>query len=983
MRRTQIDLNRLQQGLDRIELAPETIRVPGTIGQNELEQAYYLAAAVLVTFDPWELKPFGQPQSEDRAAVDNVLANCTLRYDAQGRLRWMVNHSARKQALGQLQTKQRLLEALALTENRPRDRLQTLFEAYVQGTAAPLAEQSLTDLRHTMQIVDWLSETACAADLPSAAEVQTRLAWEELMQPFHYLVTDGFSGRETELEQLGDHLAGSGDRPPILIYGPGGVGKSTLLAEFILRQTDRQPAADRAPFVYIDFDRSHIDPLEPLTLVMAAVRQLSVQDSSLTELGLEFIEEWQYRLSSANVRGDQGIVVEQKINVSGGSVTGLMIGDFVDISNQASARTYRAMAPYLRAFAKVVSRHPQAHRPWLFVLDTFEEAQLRSRDAVALIGKFLAQLQETLPQVRVFIAGRGDVFDMAVTQLELTGFDEDAALSFLKTQKITTASVSGAIFRAVGGNPLSLKLAARVVVQEGLMDDAADPAVLRELLRKVSEGNIQGQLYRRILTHIDPAVRPLAHPGLTLRRITPELIERVLAEPCGIKVRDAADAQRLFDLLSQEVSLVTPSGLNEVRHRPDVRAVMIRALHGDEPLIVHDIHKAAIAYYERRDGAEARAEEIYHRLFVESDLTVIDSRWEPRWHDELDRSLRSALYEFSPRERAWLAARLSLTGVKDIDWNETDLPEWEKYTEKRVRDLIRANEWQAALQLLAEREERSVGSRLYFLETTILRQQERWEEARRCAYDGIYSLKQAGDNIQLLDLLRQAIAIDMQLGHTGKAQTELTRARKLLALQPGTNELVALELDVFALAIARKQGGDVSAKIEALRQAIVQRFLKLSDRELLTHPQLIRDVLSEFASENNEVLRRGLNLLLLGDPTPEQRAQLANVMQLWDLALSRTLNEPPGVLLREVDESKALGFDKGWQTYMQTASARVLGKDIDKLLTRYGHIGSTVSIDGPVGIAAGDRSVAVGDTGAVVTGDVIGGIIKGASIDEL
>ena len=40
---------------------------------------------------------------------------------------------------------------------------------------------------------------------------------------------------------------------------------------------------------------------------------------------------------------------------------------------------------------------------------------------------------------------------------------------------------------------------------------------------------LQGVLFRRILGHIHtPEIRQLAHPGLVLRRITPDLIKEVL-----------------------------------------------------------------------------------------------------------------------------------------------------------------------------------------------------------------------------------------------------------------------------------------------------------------------------------------------------------------------------------------------------------------------------------------------------------------------
>ncbi|MEZ4638671.1 MAG: hypothetical protein R2856_27540 [Caldilineaceae bacterium] len=661
------------------------------------------------------------------------------------------------------------------------------------------------------------------------------------------------------------------------------------------------------------------------------------------------------------------------------------------MENAVSFRSYQGVETYVYEFAELLNKHPRSDQPWPFVLDTFEEVQTRSRDAVAQIGRFLLSLRQQLPQVRFFIGGRGEVFDMAVTPMLLAGFDEPSAIDYLAAQEIEDEAVARAIFHAVGGNPLSLKLAARVVVQEDLADSTGDPAALREMLRKVSEGNIQGQLYRRILEHIDPAVRPLAHPGLTLRRITPELIQQVLAAPCGVDVHNEDDAQRLFDLLRREVSLVTPSGPNEVRHRPDVRAVMIMALHNDKPLVVHDIHRAAVAYYAQRDGAEARAEEIYHSLFVAVDLSQIDARWNPRWQNTLEQSLRPALYELSPRARAWLAAKLMLTGVGEVDWDESGLPEWEAYTEGRVRDLIKTHDWQGALALLAERQERSVGSRLYFLETTILRQQKRLQEARRCAYEGVYSLKQAGDDIRLLDLLRQVIAIDIELGNFQSADIAVAQARDLLAEQPTPNRVIALELDVFALAIARGNA-EKEERIEALRAGILHQFFEVSDSELLTHPQLVRNVLNEFAGENNDVLRRCLNLLLLGDPTPEQRAQLARVMHLWDLAISQTLEQPPGLLLREATQTEDVDFETGWSIYMRDTRASILSRSIDRLLSKFGEIESKISIStgggafisGDVVVEGGDFvgrdqigiEVAEGDKGANIAGDVISDILS-------
>lgn len=999
----QIDLERLKQNLQQIKLPAEAIRVPGAIGQDDLEEAYHLSAAVLTTFDPWQLRPFRQKEAANGPAVEHLLANCTLRYDEQSRPRWSLNHSPRKQALARLGTRERIQAALETAGTRPTDRLQALFESYVHDTAEPLAQQSLADLRHSLQIVDWLSGTALAAGLPSPAAVQARITWEELLQPFRYLVRDGFHGREEVLAQLHEHVASKNRPAPLLIFGPGGVGKSTLLAEFILQQAERRPVSGRLPFSYIDFDQAFIDAREPLTLLMAAAQQLAAQYPAAAAQCQEFVQEWSYRLASEGMRSEQNIIVEQKMRPSeSGWYTSGVATKGIRPHGQL-----RQIDRYTTDFGDLLDQLAPGDRPWLLVLDTFEELQLYSRDLVTVIGDFLLRLGQSVPQARVIIAGRAQIEELsngaiesknvggddaagglAVTPLELEGFDETAAVAFLHKQGITDPAIAHQVFQAVTGNPLSLKLAARVVNQETLAGGSgqSDVAAVQNLLRKVAEGNIQGQLYRRVLDHIsDPEVRKLAHPGLTLRLITPDLIEQVLAGPCEVAVRqNTDDAQRLFDLLSQEVSLVTPAGHNVLRHRPDVRAVMIAALHNDRPLVVHAIHKAAVSYYEQREGAEERAEEIYHRLFVERDFSAIDARWEPQFHETLAQQLGPALDEFTPRARTWLAARLGLTGVEDVNWDESDLPEWESYIEKRVRDRIQSNDWTGALELLGERRERCVGSRLYFLETVILRQQNRWQEARRCAYDGLYSLKMAGDEVGLLDLLRQAIAIDLHLGHLVQAQAGLAQARRLLAAQPDADEIVALELDLMALKIGREQAATPAEMIARIRAGILQHFLKLPDTGLLTHPELIREVLAEFGGESLDVLRRGLNLMTLGEPTTGERSRLAKVMLLWDLALSRTIGQSAGVLLREVDKSQHHALAQEWQTYVQHSNARLLNRDIERLLERFGRIESTVAVglDALGEVAPGIRPVAVGDTGVMIIGGVIGAIIAGEKKDE-
>lgn len=62
----------------------------------------------------------------------------------------------------------------------------------------------------------------------------------------------------------------SWERRPILLWVTGGVGKSTLLARFILDHAEID-GAKRIPYSYLDFDDSEVDPMHLETLLLACV----------------------------------------------------------------------------------------------------------------------------------------------------------------------------------------------------------------------------------------------------------------------------------------------------------------------------------------------------------------------------------------------------------------------------------------------------------------------------------------------------------------------------------------------------------------------------------------------------------------------------------------------------------------------------------------------------------------------------------------
>ena len=645
--------------------------------------AYREAAAVLASFDPDQLQPLGPPASVGEPALRQLLADCTVVYDAEQRPWSALRTPVRKAALRRLGSRDALKAALAANPTRLMDTQQTMLEAYISHTAPPLDKQNLEQLSSTLQVTRWLD--GMLEGVPEYDEVRQRLERENLLKPFKFLVGDHFRGRQAELRELRDYVAvlppnsklqyvargmreifSLHEKPPLLIYGPGGMGKSTLLAKFILEH-DEVDQYLRFPYVYLDFDRPGLAAEEPVSLLVEAVRQLGAQYPRVRTRAEAIREAWLRRLTPPSASVEQRAAQKSAPNIALPGITD--------------------RGRFLAEFGEFYAALEAPDRPFLLIMDTFEEVQYRSRDFVEALWTFLNELQAVIPRLRTVIAGRAPVRDFKTHDLPLTHLDPEAAQGFLEAQGVSDPDVARQVVQQLGGNPLSLKLAADVIEKEGSGPDGIQGLRTRSyFVFHVHENLIQGQLYRRILAHIhDEEVKKLAHPGLVLRRLTPELIATVLAKPCGVEVRDAAHAQRLFDELRREVSLVTPAEDGALRHRPDVRRVMIDLLRADQPAKVQQIHRRAVAFYYRgKDSAPARAEELYHRLSLGQKPSTLNKRW----MDGVEEYLRNAIEELDPPAQTYLASRIGVELDESI-WAEADLEAWERRTERRVQDLLR------------------------------------------------------------------------------------------------------------------------------------------------------------------------------------------------------------------------------------------------------------------------------------------------------
>ena len=71
---------------------------------------------------------------------------------------------------------------------------------------------------------------------------------------------------------------------------------------------------------------------------------------------------------------------------------------------------------------------------------------------------------------------------------------------------------------------------------------------------------------------------------------------------------------------------LAPDG--SLRHRGDLRKLMVDLLHESEPEKAEEIHCGAVRFYTRKGrGVDDRAEEIYHRLRLDQSTEKIDRRW--------------------------------------------------------------------------------------------------------------------------------------------------------------------------------------------------------------------------------------------------------------------------------------------------------------------------------------------------------------------
>ncbi|ESW81889.1 hypothetical protein X770_29095 [Mesorhizobium sp. LSJC269B00] len=850
------------------------------------------AAAVLTNFDPAALQPAGDVEDRDMALAD-LLLECEPVADFDKSRRWQLEDAPRREALYQLGRRpDGLRMALAANAEHPQDAVQQAMVELIEGgnEKIPLEERSLEDLLALARASDWLAGAVEKA--PSREVLLDQVEKRRLLKPFVRLLERGFVGRGVELAELHDFLLHY--RPSILsLHGPGGIGKSTLLARFVMdvvSPTRFREVERPFTFVYLDVDRTAIDPKDPVSFAKEAVRQLAAQNRSVQPLA----ERVQRSLVAVSGREESVQLESVSPDVSDAWVLMLQLTELL---------------------------FKQRGLPTLFIVDTWEEIQAAGTGSEDGVLQFLSQLA-TSQSIRIICAGRARLRTAASPSLEnvpgstrfgfiefrqiaIDSFDEPTAKVYLEGIAHMPKRAIESIIKAVGTAPLSLALAARVIEREGI-GAASDLAMI---VAKVKSEQIQGQLFTRLLGHIhDPELQRLAQPGLVVRRITPDVIQHVLASPCEVIVPDEATADTLFMKLVDETGLVEIDEDDDpidvagqkiwpLHYRSDLRQLALLDLKRIMPDQVEAIHAGAIAWYSSQQGLRAKAEEIYHRL-ARGDLPPVDL-----WRPDMALWLRaSSMPELPARGRAWLLQRLD-QALDDETRAAADFEIWERDTTEQARAFLGRRNWRQALRLIRQRSGRGPTSPLWLLEAQALVQSGAFSEAEEFLSTAATTSTEQGEPGQSFTFLLLLANVQIRQARFETALETLQRAGQFSS---NADEIEELQRLLMQLRVWRKLGQVGSAEEKRAKTAALERLARpMVRKQLERRPALLRETVAELGAERPDVLVQAVRILGIGRvrlplswAPIKLPAWLVGLLARAAVALERFLLRRPGSLER-------------------------------------------------------------------------------------
>jgi AAA ATPase domain len=314
-------------------------------------EGYLDAAAVLDTFDLFKLQAAGSGPSGSGPGrlIDELLPLCEQVPLSLGRGVWSLTLSPRRAALRRMGTRQKMQAALAANPVRPQTAVQQMWERVLGTSPIPIEDLSREELAALTTVIEWAEDILDW--LPDAPSIRKALRRADLLAPMRRLTESGFVGRENELAQLSAYVFDGKPQVPLYVFGSGGVGKSTLLAHFILKFA----VPRNAVIVYLDLDRPTVRPDVPLTLLLDAVNQMHGQVDAANADSV--IKEITYAIS----------------RVEGGRAL-----EWFSPNTQVDPYIAQSMQNWVRG------------RPLVFIVDTLEDAQFFGPDVMYPLLEFVA-----------------------------------------------------------------------------------------------------------------------------------------------------------------------------------------------------------------------------------------------------------------------------------------------------------------------------------------------------------------------------------------------------------------------------------------------------------------------------------------------------------------------------------------------------------------------------------------------------------------
>lgn len=591
---------------------------------DDAVRAVLAQAAVCEHFDAQALVATIMDASQQRAALQQ-LARDAIEIEHDGVFRWTLQQPARQRVLAELsetdferalaaQSHDALARQIAAIVGRTKATMANGPVRYralellrlAQGQGAAIARQDLGQQARRSRAD--LNRQSATASLQSTlrSPLRGRSGELRLLQEFTRAGARAIEAQYAPLTGAVLHRANLAQRrwpdvPALLLSGGGGVGKSALISELIRKQ--RGPRWDGRVVVHFDFDEPALKAGDQGAMLLEVARQIALARPALDEA---------LSASRANLRRS---LLEIERSPSG-----------------AYERLKFAITVELSSWKPLLAEH--GIHDLVLVLDTLEEVTVVDFARLDSLFGWLDTLRVDagLQRVHVIGSGRALVPDGArarlwpyfLAELALGDLGARAARAMLRDrlerEKLDLHVEQ--VWRCVevfGGNPLVLSILARYCADNDVaaLISLLDQARSDDGLARFGDA-AQRFLYGRILERVrDEDIKPLANPGLVLRRVTPTLIREVLAGPCGLGAIDTAHAQALLQKLQRLAWLVTPDG-DGLRHRRDVRRQMLGLILDREGARAVAVNLAAARWYAAQaDASGARdaalLESWYHR----------------------------------------------------------------------------------------------------------------------------------------------------------------------------------------------------------------------------------------------------------------------------------------------------------------------------------------------------------------------------------